>query len=245
MAITSGFFNSLSGDRVYSAEEFSQMFDGIVIDGIFKSVGDALEVTPLTGLTVNVGVGRAWFDHTWTYNSSDAEFALSPAAELQDRIDAIVLEVNAGDGVRHNTIKVVTGTPSSTPVQPTMVKDDANKVYQYPLCYILVTANMTSIQPENITDMRGTSQCPFAAVVEDMSDIRTYAHITDGTIYIGNEHVTPVSLEAGRANQMVKANLEAEAGLGTAQMRDIYAGTAAMEAGTTNLTTGVIYCQYE
>ena len=35
------------------------------------------------------------------------------------------------------------------------------------------------------------------------------------------------------------------AAVGTAQMRNIYAGTADMTAGTTSLATGTIYLMYE
>ena len=35
MAFKYGFYNSREHDRVYDAEDFSSMFDGIIADGIF------------------------------------------------------------------------------------------------------------------------------------------------------------------------------------------------------------------
>lgn len=49
---------------------------------------------------------------------------------------------------------------------------------------------------------------------------------------------------AGTLGGQIKANASSVASLGTAQVRNIYAGTADLPAGTT-LATGDIYLQYE
>lgn len=48
MAVTSGFFNAVSGDRTYSAEQFGALFNGIITDGIFHAVGEAFRVWTLS-----------------------------------------------------------------------------------------------------------------------------------------------------------------------------------------------------
>ena len=68
MSVSSGFFNSLNGDRKYNAAQMSAIFDGLIIDGVFASIGTAVAVKAAGGLTVNVGIGKSWFDHTWTVN---------------------------------------------------------------------------------------------------------------------------------------------------------------------------------
>ena len=40
MAITSGFYNSVNGDRTYDADQFGSLFDGIIAPGVFPNVGD-------------------------------------------------------------------------------------------------------------------------------------------------------------------------------------------------------------
>ena len=112
MAFSYGFYNSLNGDRKYDSEDISRMFDGIIIDGVIGAVG---AVKAGTGNTVNVSSGRAWFNHTWTYNDAPMPISCGSAAVLLDRYDAIVLEVNAASDVRKNSIKVVTGTEASNP----------------------------------------------------------------------------------------------------------------------------------
>lgn len=44
MSVSSGFFNSLNGDRKYNAAQMSAIFDGLIIDGVFASIGTAFAV---------------------------------------------------------------------------------------------------------------------------------------------------------------------------------------------------------
>lgn len=159
LSITCGFFNSLNGDRKYDAEQLSSIFDGIIGDGVFASIGTAFSVSAAGGLTVNVGDGKAWFNHTWTLNDSIFQITMSEAEMLRDRIDAIVIEINNSDTVRTNTIKPVKGTPSSSPIKPKMVKE--NGVHQHPLCYIFRKAGSTEIKQSDITSVVGSDETPF------------------------------------------------------------------------------------
>lgn len=159
MSVTYGFYNSLNGDRKYDSAQISSIFDGLIVDGIFASIGTAFAVRAAGGLTVNVGIGRAWFDHTWTLNDSILPLEAPEAEVLLDRIDAVVLEVNAMESVRANSIKFVTGTPSSIPVRPTL--ENEGGVHQYALCYIYRKFGTTVINQADITNMVGTEETPF------------------------------------------------------------------------------------
>lgn len=159
MSVSSGFFNSLNGDRKYNAAQMSAIFDGLIIDGVFASIGTAFAVKATGGLTVNVGVGKAWFDHTWTVNDSILPMTAPEAEVLLDRIDAVVLEVNGTESVRENTIKFVKGNPSSAPSRPTLTNE--GNVHQYPLCYIYRKYGTAVINQADITPMVGTESTPF------------------------------------------------------------------------------------
>lgn len=159
MSVLSGFFNSLNGDRKYNAAQMSAIFDGLIIDGVFASIGTAFAVKATGGLTVNVGVGKAWFDHTWTVNDSILPMTAPEAEVLLDRIDAVVLEVNGTESVRENTIKFVKGNPSSAPSRPTLTNE--GNVHQYPLCYIYRKYGTAVINQADITPMVGTESTPF------------------------------------------------------------------------------------
>ena len=159
MSVSSGFFNSLNGDRKYNAAQMSAIFDGLIIDGVFASIGTAFAVKAAGGLTVNVGIGKAWFDHTWTVNDSILPMTAPEAEVLLDRIDAVVLEVNGTESVRENTIKFVKGNPSSAPSRPTLTNE--GNVHQYPLCYIYRKYGTAVINQADITPRVGTESTPF------------------------------------------------------------------------------------
>lgn len=167
-SVSCGFFNSdgVAGTRKYYASDMSAIFDGIIRDGIFASIGTAFVVEAHSGNTVNVGVGKCWFNHTWTLNDAvlpidcgDSDEFIDRAADpILNRIDAIVIEVNQTDAVQDNFIKFVKGTPATNAVRPTMIKED--RIHQYALCYIYRKAGSTEIKQTDITNMVGV-ETPF------------------------------------------------------------------------------------
>lgn len=172
MSVTSGFFNALNEDRKYNAEQMSAIFDGVINDGIFANVGNTFNVTAATagsGFQVNVDTGRAWFNSKWIYNDTILPLTLDQPEVLLSRIDAIVIEVNNSEEVRACSIKVVKGTPASTPQNPTMT--NTTQVHQYPLAYILVEPNATSLTQSKITSRIGTSDCPYITGILQVQNI--------------------------------------------------------------------------
>lgn len=157
MAVTYGFYNSSNGDRKYNALQFSRLFEGIIRDGVFSTVGGSLMVVAASNLTVNISSGRAWFNNTWTNNDALLPLTLDPAEAILNRYDAIVLEVAPNE--RENRFKIVKGTPATTPIKPVMVK--AGGIYQYPLAYIYVGKGVGSVSQANISNAVGTTECPF------------------------------------------------------------------------------------
>jgi len=119
-------------------------------------------------MQVTVGSGRAWFNHTWTYNSVPSLHTIEPADLVLNRIDTVVLEINASEEVRANSIKVIKGTPATKPVAPTLINTEL--VHQYPLADIYVGANVTEIIPANITNRVGTEACPLVTGILETLD---------------------------------------------------------------------------
>ena len=113
MSVTFGFYNSKEGDRRYDAIQMSSIFDGIIQDGILQHVGTAMVVKESEAMIINVGVGRAWFNHTWTLNDALLPLVVPQSEILLNRYDAVVLEVDSREAVRANDIKIIKGTPAS------------------------------------------------------------------------------------------------------------------------------------
>jgi len=161
MTLTYGFYDSVGGDRVYNSLQLSSIFDGIIEDGVVESIGTAFGVTPNTNMNIDVGIGRAWFHHTWSYNDAAVTLAVAAADALLPRIDYVILEIDRDSQVRANSLKMLTGTPASTPVPPTL--EQADPTWQYPVAQVYVGAGVTAITANDITDLVGTAACPYVS----------------------------------------------------------------------------------
>lgn len=170
MSLTYGFYNSLNHDRRYSAIQMSSIFDGIINDGIFMSIGDRFVVTAKgDNMIVTIGTGRAWFNHTWTLNDAPLPIEVPESELILNRYDAVVLEVNEEQSVRANNIKLVKGTPSSDPTYPKLT--NTLTIHQYPLAYIYVGAGTNIIRQANITSMVGKGNTPYVTGIIETIDI--------------------------------------------------------------------------
>lgn len=170
MSLTYGFYNSVNHDRVYDAVQVSSIFDGVIGDGVYETIGDALMVKPVKGLTVSVGTGRAWFNHTWTLNDSLIPIVLPNSPTLNKRYDTIYLEVN--EDTRTNKISYVSGIVSEDAQYPVLI--NSAKVHQYPLAHVLRTQGQLTIGAEDIINTVGTSDCPFVIGVVKVMNIDNF-----------------------------------------------------------------------
>lgn len=159
MSTSCGFFNSLNGDRKYNATHFGHCFDGIILSGILASIGDCFIVKVASGMNVNVGSGKAWYLGSWLENDADLPVEIEQSDVVLSRIDAVVMEFDMTENVRWNDIKVVKGEASSVPVRPALT--NTKSVVQIPLAYISIRANASSISQSDITNVIGTTECPF------------------------------------------------------------------------------------
>lgn len=153
-----GFYNSKNNDRMYNAEHFGKLFDGIIQDGVFGAAQEPLNtmfnVQPkdIPNLQVTLNPGKAWLMHTWNILDSKATITFNQVAANYKRTDAIVLEVNnnytelQGSDPRTNSIKIVesTNTPVSYPdslPQLTQIWNSNHtdkRIWQYPIAYITI-----------------------------------------------------------------------------------------------------------
>lgn len=168
--ISSGFFNSIKHDRRYNALQFGSIYDGVIRDGIFMSIGTCFQITESDPNSMNViiGEGRGWFDHSWILNDAPEPLLMPQSELLLDRIDAIVIETNQEEAIRRNSIKVISGEPSDTPQKPTLLRTDL--VNQYPLAYVTIHADSNSIRQADIENTVGSEPCPFVTGILETID---------------------------------------------------------------------------
>lgn len=169
MPITSGFFNSVSGDRKYNAEQLGNYFEGLVGNGVFQNVGNKLVVRANGNLNISVGTGRAMINCHWLKNDSVLTLTLDAGDVQYTRIDAVVVKLNQHDDTRAISIEIKKGTPSVNPIRPELTRADG--IYEICLATISVAANATTIVQTNITDQRGNSElCGYVTGLIDQVD---------------------------------------------------------------------------
>ena len=150
MAVTYGFFNSLNSDRLYNADQMSSYFKGLITDGVYESVDDALIVKATTGMDITIGKGRAIIDCKWINADAPVEMTLNNAHVTLNRYTAICIHLSIGD--RLIEFVAIDGTNATTPTKPVPENTTTDKYLV--LAYIYVGAGVTSLSQANITDTR-------------------------------------------------------------------------------------------
>lgn len=156
--ISYGFFNSIDGDRKYNADTMSNYFRGMVSDGVFESVGNAMIVTAGTGMNVNVGTGKMLIDSRWLNNDASYTLQITAADSVLNRITAIVARLD----YENRLMEIVTkdGTPATDPSVPALTNTASIK--EKMLAYVYVKKGATGLTQTDITDTRiNTEVCGF------------------------------------------------------------------------------------
>ena len=158
-------------DREYTSDDFASYFGKFIGNGIYAKNGDCLEVVADNNsmyLTVKNGAvfinGRA---KDW---ESTQQIRLSNADGLYNRYDAVVARLNIVE--RDITIKVIEGTPASSPTAPNIVRND--DVYDLLLAQVLVRTGVSTIGQSDVVDKRSTSLCGFVTGLIDQIDAEAF-----------------------------------------------------------------------
>lgn len=146
MAIKSSFFNSIDHDRVYSAEDFGMIYDGMISDGVFKGYFSTFSMSWADSdiekkMRVGIQPGKAWFNQTWTVSDNAIYLDVESTPGSYERIDLIVIEVNKTPSVRENSIKIVKGKPAAKAAYPELINNES--VHQYILGVIYMPGYTT------------------------------------------------------------------------------------------------------
>lgn len=172
MAITSGFFNSINGDRKYNAEQMSKYFDKLITSGVFPNPSTNLQVIAAGGMTVNVLPGRGIIDCRWIDNDANEPLTIDPSDVILNRIDAVVMVLNLNNDVRDCHIEIKKGAYATTPVAPSMER--STYIQEYCLAHIYVKALAEEITQADITDTRAnTNICGWVTGLIDQVDTST------------------------------------------------------------------------
>ena len=162
--VHSGFYDSQSGDRLYTADEMNMPYKRIIADGVFATPQgtastdlQALAVGGTLHLTVKAGMGL--FGGKWFENEADIDITVPANTSQRGRIDSVIAQVDTRASGRAASIVYRTGTPAVTPAHPDI--NQTSGVLEWRLADIAVAASASGIWQENITDLRGSADCPW------------------------------------------------------------------------------------
>ncbi len=146
----SSFFNSISGDRRYKAEEWAEYFASFIANGVFPNPSTGLQVLASNSMIITVNTGKAWINGYFYFNTSNLTITLDNADGALNRIDRIVVRWDLQDRVI--SVEVKKGTYSANPSAAAIQRDaDA---YELVLADVYVGAGAVSVSQANITDQR-------------------------------------------------------------------------------------------
>ncbi len=172
MAWESGFFNSVNGDRVYNADHISGLFEGLITDGVYESVGNKLAVQANSGMTIQIASGRGFFGGRWVNNDAEFLLTLEDADVLLKRYCAVCVRVDLSTEARTAQPYLKYGALASEPIKPTMERTDTVK--EYCLAYILINGGATEITNADIEDARfDTNVCGWVTGLIKQIDANT------------------------------------------------------------------------
>lgn len=156
MAWTSGFFNSVNGDRRYNADQMSAIFEGLITNGVYESVGNKLAVQPNSGMTIQINTGRGWFNGRWVNNATAYLQTLEPSDVLLNRYCAVCVRVDFTESSRKAEPYFKYSEFATTPVKPTMERTET--VYEYCLAYVYIRGGASEIKATDIEDTRSNTE---------------------------------------------------------------------------------------
>ena len=170
MAIRSGFFNSVNGDRKYDARRFAEYFATLIGNGVFPNPSSNLQIIANNDMTVTVRPGKAWINGYILINDDDYILNIEPADGALSRMDRIVARYDTVD--REIRLEVKKGTFASSPVAPELQR--GADAYELALTDIHVNNGSISITQANITDTRlNTELCGVVHGTVDQVDTTT------------------------------------------------------------------------
>lgn len=180
MTFRSGFWNSIDGDRTYSAEDMAIPFEGVITEGVFANWGDAFKATVIDDNTINIGSGKAWLSKKWIQNDSVYQMPIKVsdyASSTEPRTVVVCLDLKTEAYYRFAQfmIEEMRYYNSYTSMLNAITNRDAGR-NTLPLFAINFAAGDSSIQRTNITNLVGTPWCPYVTApvqtvtVDDIRD---------------------------------------------------------------------------
>lgn len=174
--ITSGFYNSINGDRTYSANDMNKPYKRVITEGIFATPQgtpsiDFQVLSANNAMNIIVKKGEGLLGNRWIELESDTVITVGSNTGITPRRDSIIIRVDNTQSGRVAQVIYREGTANSNPMPPNLVNTDTIKEIR--VANIYVVAGATWISQDAITDLRGSGECPWITSLIKQVDTST------------------------------------------------------------------------
>lgn len=140
-------------------------FEGIITEGVFANWGDAFKATVVDGSTIIIGSGKAWISKKWVQNDSVYQMPINVsdyASSTEPRTVVVCLDLKTETYYRFAQFIIEEQRYYSFYTSMLNALTDRNTGRNtLPLFAINFAAGDSSIQQSNITNLVGTTWCPY------------------------------------------------------------------------------------
>lgn len=140
-------------------------FDGIITEGVFANWGDAFKATVIDESTVAIGSGKAWLSKKWIQNDSVYQMPITVsnyASSTEPRTVVVCLDLKVEPYYRFAKFSIEEQRNYSSYSDMLSTITDRNSGRNtLPLFAINFAAGDSSIQQSSVTNLIGTSWCPY------------------------------------------------------------------------------------
>lgn len=176
--IKGGFFDSVNGDRKYSADEMNRPYKRVITEGIFATPQGTpstdFQVISSTGMKIIVKKGEGLVGGKWASSEDDITITVPANGGTATRRDSVFLRVDNLLNAREVSIQYRTGSTSVPP------KEENLRIKEYRIANVYVAAGAAHISQSSIVDLRGSVECPWiTSLIKQVDTSALFAQYQD------------------------------------------------------------------
>lgn len=175
--IKSGFYDAIDNDRTYYADDMNRPYKRVISNGVFANPAGTpsndFQVFANGGMQITIKAGEGLFGNKWTQNSTDQIMTVQSNTSHYLRIDSIIVQVDLTRSGRKASIVYRTGVPSQSQDAAAPSINLYTDIVEYRIANIYVYQNVSEILQENISDTRGSAECPWVTSLITQPDTST------------------------------------------------------------------------
>ena len=165
-------------DRAITSAPLRKLYNSLFSDGVLPNPSTNLQVSAGNGMNVLVQPGFAICNGCLKLEESQRTLAVQAADTTYDRIDTVVLRLNDNDSERICDLYIVQGVPATSPIRPTLTRDES--VWELGLADLYIVKKSTETSNQRITDTRYEKErCGIISSISEFDTTTLYQQVQE------------------------------------------------------------------